>query len=100
MLEARISLKRINDMAKFDPLFENFIRRNSVETYPEFIEVLYDDIDIVINAIERNPELHADLQEDQITIQLVNMLRQWSYTASHDQKTGGHVDIRRCPRTC
>lgn len=86
-------MKRLNDMSRVDPYLKNVIRRCAVETYPEFIEVLYDDIDIVIDEIERNPELHSSLREDQITIQIVNMLRRSSYTASHDQKSGGHVDV-------
>jgi HEAT repeat protein len=58
-----------------------------------FIEDLYNDIDNVISNIQRNPELRQKDNEDRLTVEIVTNLRSLNYSASHEPKIGGHVDI-------
>ncbi|MEQ9486933.1 NACHT domain-containing protein [Coleofasciculus sp. F4-SAH-05] len=59
----------------------------------DFIRGFYEDIDKVIYQIQENPELRQNDTEDRLTIDIVNQLRNFGYNASHDTKSGGHVDI-------
>lgn len=61
--------------------------------YDEFVERLYDDLDEVIYSLQRNPELLQGDVEDRITLDLLRPLRHLGYSAEHDSKTGGHVDL-------
>jgi len=59
----------------------------------DLIRNLYKDIDKVIFQIQENPELRQDDNEDRLTIDIVNPLRNLGYDVSHETKIGGHVDI-------
>jgi hypothetical protein len=57
------------------------------------IRNLYKDIDKVIFQIQENPELRQEDNEDRLTIEIVNLLRNLGHEASHETKIGGNVDI-------
>ncbi|TBR58390.1 hypothetical protein B4U84_20945 [Westiellopsis prolifica IICB1] len=58
-----------------------------------FIKIFYKDIDKVIYQIQENPELRQKDTEDRLTIEIVNLLCNLGYDASHEPKIGGHVDL-------
>lgn len=66
---------------------------NKLESSGDFIGQLYKDLDRVIYQIERNPELRQQDGEDRLTIEIVGSLRSSGYSANHDCKIGGHVDL-------
>jgi HEAT repeats/NACHT domain len=66
---------------------------NKLENSSDSIGQLYKDIDRVIYQIERNPELRQQDGEDRLTIEIVGSLRSSGYSANHDCKIGGHVDL-------
>ena len=62
-------------------------------TYDEWTVQLYKDIDTCVNALQASPELLQEDCEDRLTLDVLLQLRQQGYTATHDGKSGGHVDI-------
>lgn len=77
-------------------IFQATIRRLKIEnggTYSEFVEQLYDDIDESIFSLQASRELRQEDNEDRITQDILFCLRRYGYSATHDSKTGGHVDI-------
>lgn len=74
-------------------VFDDFLERYAVKTYEEFIARLYRDLDAIFVDIQANRELRYKDSEDRTTIEIVSQLSRMGYTASHDRKNGGHVDI-------
>lgn len=62
-------------------------------TYGEFVEQLYEDIDESIYAMQATRELRQNDSEDRLSLDILVGLNQQGYSATHDGKTGGHVDI-------
>lgn len=88
-----VSLAEIEILGKHDPMIRNFLRRLRVETYDEFLEVLYDDIKIAVERLETTPQLYLDEGEDATTQRLLDILHGMAYGASHNMQLGGNVDI-------
>ncbi|MBC3931498.1 hypothetical protein [Undibacterium curvum] len=63
------------------------------QDYEEFIRILYDDLDGLINQFQANPQYRYEKSEDQITAEFVCNLCTAGYDANHDQSSGGHVDL-------
>ena len=91
--ELKSSLETINSFSDDVPGIGNFANRVLAGTYEEFISVLYDDIDKIVERMEENPELLKDDSEDRLTIDIKNQLCATGYDASHETKLGGHVDL-------
>lgn len=83
-------LARLGDL---NPSYARIVDRILVQNYEDFIRVLYADIDQCVIQMERNRELRQDSSEDHLTVELVSMLTVMGYTAVHEAKTGGHVDL-------
>ena len=87
------SLAEFNRIAAADPETNLYVRRVTASTPEQFIDVLYQDLDQLIQVLQERKQIFCDASEDQITMALVDMLRQRGYRAEHDPKIGGHVDI-------
>jgi hypothetical protein len=61
--------------------------------YQDFVSQLYEDIDDSIYALQASRELRQADGEDRITQDILFGLSQKGYQATHDSKTGGHVDL-------
>jgi hypothetical protein len=61
--------------------------------YAKFTELIERAIDHISQEIARNPELKQNLSEDQITHEVVMLLRNMGFDATHETKVGGHCDI-------
>ncbi|QNP49343.1 hypothetical protein [Diaphorobacter aerolatus] len=61
--------------------------------YEEFIEQLYADIDESIYELQASRELRQNDTEDRISLDILVGLKRSGYNATHDSKTGGHVDL-------
>lgn len=61
--------------------------------YSEFVRIVNRAIDISLRRMAENPELRKDRKEDELTIELVTLLRQIDIDAHHEAKVGGHCDI-------
>jgi hypothetical protein len=59
--------------------------------YAEFVRIVNRTIDL--RRMAENPELRKDRTEDELTIELVGLLRQLDIDAHHEAKVGGHCDI-------
>lgn len=70
------------------------IRRLSPLSYEEFIEVLYEDIELAIQALEDDRQLFGNTKmcEDQISSIIFKQLNKEAYDATHDTQIGGHID--------
>lgn len=78
------------------PAVQAMIRRAMLGeggTYEEFIAQLYDDIDESIYALQATRELRQKDTEDRISLDILVGLNRQGYQATHDSKTGGHVDL-------
>ncbi|WP_302175065.1 hypothetical protein [uncultured Hydrogenophaga sp.] len=62
-------------------------------TYQDFISQLYSDLDEAIYALQSSLELRQKDSEDRISQDILIGLSQKGYQATHDTKTGGHVDL-------
>ncbi|WP_016834616.1 hypothetical protein [Herbaspirillum lusitanum] len=87
------SLDKIETLVRGSENVQNFLRSQLVSSYEEFVEVLYDDLDLVISKLESNPQYYADDGEDKITNAMANMLTMTYYDASHGSTAGGSVDL-------
>jgi hypothetical protein len=88
-----LNLRQLQAFENDIPLLAGFPSRILAETYDDFINVLYEDIDRIIYRIQENPELRQSDNEDRLTIDIQNQLRSIGYDASHDSKIGGHADL-------
>lgn len=78
------------------PAVQATIRRQMLGeggTYEEFIEQLYADIDESIYELQASRELRQNDSEDRISLDILVGLKRHGYHATHDSKTGGHVDL-------
>lgn len=91
--EINLSLQTLKEIESFCPELGRFPSRMLVDSYGDFIELLYRDIDDIVFDLTKNPELRRKDSEDRLTIELVCLLRRLQYNASHDAKIGGHTDI-------
>jgi hypothetical protein len=89
----RLSLREIQKFEPDVPGLGRFASRFLVDSYEDFTDVLYNDIDSIVRRIQENPELYKDDKEDRLTIDIKNQLCCMGYDASHESKIGGHVDL-------
>jgi hypothetical protein len=87
------SLNEVDALIKGSRNAQNLLRKELVSSYEEFVDVLYDEMDIVINALESNPQHYYHDDEDKITHAIVSMLQMRNYNASQGTTSGGNVDI-------
>jgi len=83
----------IRQVEMLDSFIANICSRRLVNTYDKFIEILYEDIDEIIQDIQENPELRKDDGEDRLTIEILTNLKRLGYNVTHDTKVGGHTDL-------
>lgn len=62
-------------------------------TYQDFVSQLYADLDESIYLLQATRELRQKDTEDRISQDILIGLSQKGYQATHDTKTGGHVDL-------
>ncbi len=89
----KLSLRDLEKLQEYMPALAGFASRLLADTYDEFINQLYKDIDNIVFSKEENPELYEQDTEDRITIDIKNTLRILGYDASHEAKVGGHADL-------
>jgi hypothetical protein len=87
------SLEAVAEVAKHDPFLTNLFRRITVSNYDEFLDVLYDDMNLVIERLEGNPQNYPDESEDATTQLIADILWGMQYSASHNVQAGGNVDL-------
>jgi hypothetical protein len=90
---AELSVAALKKLAPGDPFIANFVRRQTVANYLDFLFVLYEDLKELFDRLESNPQHYPDESEDATTQRLVDMLWAMSYGARHDVQAGGHVDL-------
>jgi hypothetical protein len=62
-------------------------------SYQEFVAQLYEDLDQAIYALQASREMRQEDSEDRITADILSRLNVVGYRATHDTKTGGHIDL-------
>lgn len=87
------SLNEIESLLKNSSHAQNFLRKEFVSSYEEFVEILYDDMDLIIVNLESNPQFYSKDEEDRITHDIVTMLKMRNYAASQGTTSGGNVDL-------
>lgn len=92
MILQDLSLGQLEQLAH-DPNFATFLSGLLVQTYDDFIEVLYKDIDLSIKNLEESAELYQKCEEDLLSHVIATYLRGKGYSATHDEKHRGHCDI-------
>ncbi|SDO16232.1 hypothetical protein [Polaromonas sp. JS666] len=92
-MQASFSLAAVEEAAKNDFYVANLLRRVTVSTYDEFLDVLYDDVKLVIERLEDNPQNYPDESEDATTQRIADILWGMQYDASHNTQAGGNVDL-------
>jgi hypothetical protein len=69
------------------------LERLSADSFNDFVDILYQDIDDAIEQLEKNPQLRQGDSEDRLTVEIVSVLAACGYSAEHEAKSGGNVDI-------
>jgi hypothetical protein len=64
-----------------------------VPDYEAFVRLIDRSVDHALGLMAENPELHKKRSEDELTIELINLLRMLNLDATHETKAGGHCDI-------
>jgi hypothetical protein len=92
---SHITLEQFNRYAGKRNVQTAFARARISEegTYQEFIDQLYEDLDQAIYALQASRELRQEDGEDRITADILSRLNVVGYRATHDTKSGGHVDL-------
>ncbi|OYQ39932.1 hypothetical protein CHU94_11365 [Rhodoferax sp. TH121] len=93
MADNSLTIEKLEALATQDVFLANMLRRLTVKTYSDFVEVLYDDLKLATERLEQNPQLHLEDEEDATTEKLLLILFGFQYQASHDAQSGGAVDI-------
>ena len=91
--EAAFSIASLAEAAKYDVGIASLLRRTLASTYDEFLDVLYDDLKLVLERMENNPQNYPDESEDATTNRISDMLWGMQYEASHNLQAGGNVDL-------
>lgn len=87
------TLKQLKDLQQDIPSIKGLVGLPLVKTYEDFINVLYDDLDLSVGMLEDyRHKLQRD-DEDRLTIQIATNLRQKGYDVEHDTQIGGHADL-------
>jgi len=68
-------------------------QRIEPRSYDELMRRLNADLDALIGIIESDAQDFADANENQISKELVRLLKARCYDASHETDHGGHVDV-------
>lgn len=92
-MNIKFSLDNIAEAAKHDYLLANLLRRITVSSYDEFLDALYDDMNLVIERLEGNPQNYPNESEDATTQRIADILWGMQYSASHNVQAGGNVDL-------
>ena len=61
--------------------------------YAEFVDIIEDALDWIAQDMAQNPKVKQDAGEDQITDEIVRLLKFLTLEASHSTVVGGHCDI-------
>lgn len=69
-------------------------QRIEPRSYEELVSRLTEDVDILVGLIESDAKDFGSATEDEITRELVRLLKARCYHATHDSDEGGHVDVR------
>ena len=91
--EAAFSIANVFHIAENDIVVGALLRRVFASTYDEFLNVLYDDLKLVIERMESNPQNYPDESEDATTTRIADMRWGMQYAASHNLQAGGNVDL-------
>jgi hypothetical protein len=93
-MAARIdSLQALQLVARGKPSLEIILDLLNVDSYVAFVNCIHRALDLVLRRMAENPELRNAKKEDELTIEVVSLLRMMDIDAGHDTKVGGHVDI-------
>jgi hypothetical protein len=84
----------LGQASQLDPDFATFIKRKAIKTYEEFIDMLYIDLDSIVEDMMRHRTMHpVSKSEDQLTEHILAQLRCHTYSAERDSDMGGHGDM-------
>lgn len=90
-MKRNVSLAEFNQIQN-DPIHRNMVRRALAQTYEEFVEVLYDDLDFALSGLELNPQFHQKSDEDSISQFIIQGIRGF-YRVTQGATGGGNKDI-------
>ena len=89
----QMTLGQLKEFASQIPGAETFLDNLFCDSYEDFIETLYKDLDKSISVLEDARNLTSNDSEDRINADIVGKLKCMGYDATHDTQVGGHCDI-------
>ena len=92
-MKGSITIQELNARAAGRPGAKIAIDLLFVSDYATFVEIINRAIDIAFRRMAENPELRKKRSEDELTIELINLLKQNDIDAHHEAKVGGHCDV-------
>lgn len=88
-----MTLAQLKGLEQHIPSIRGLVGLPLVESYEEFLEVLYSDLDYCNKLLVEHRQALQNDNEDRLSIQIVASLKFKGYIAEHDTQHGGHVDI-------
>lgn len=88
-----VSLEELGILVTHSEYAFDMLRHEFSQTYEDFVESLYDNIDKAIGKLEENPQFYEKVGEDKITHEIANMLSMAGYDARQGETSGGNVDL-------
>jgi hypothetical protein len=88
-----VSLEELGTLVANSEFAFDMLRHEFANSYDEFVETLYDNIDKAIGKLEQNPQFYEEAEEDKITHEIANMLSMAGYDARQGETNGGNIDL-------
>jgi hypothetical protein len=89
------TLSTLKEFEKENPQMPQFAHRMTVQTYDEFIQTIYVELDSFVRSLEddRNYFQGEGVGENLLNSMVVRHFKALGYTAVFDKNKGGHADI-------
>lgn len=92
-LPPTMTLAALKEHEALNPQMPQFAHRMTAQTYSDFIDALYVQLDAFIRDLERDRNYYQGASENLLNSSVARHFRALGYTADFDKNNGGHADI-------
>lgn len=92
-LPLTMTLAALKEHEASNPQMPQFAHRMTAQTYSDFINTLYVQLEAFIRDLERDRNYHQGVSENLLNSSVARHFRALGYTADFDKNNGGHADI-------
>ena len=92
-LPPTMTLAALKEHEALNPQMPQFAHRMTAQTYSDFIETLYVQLEAFMRDLERDRNYYQDASENLLNSSVARHFRALGYIADFDKNNGGHADI-------